>query len=239
MSGWSGSAGGGYWVGSQPAQTRRVTTSSTEVLHIAIAFLVLTIDIAIVVSGLLRSVQFGGFNPDAVFAGLSFGAAAALTGFLAHELAHKIVAQRLGFWAEFRMSPVGLLFSLVTALFGFLFAAPGATVVGGIGDARNWGRTSIAGPALNLVEGTVFAVAGLLLNTRSGLAGAAGFLVLLAFINGWFATFNLLPFGPLDGRKVLRWSTTIWVAVFAAAVAFTLLMLLTVSFGWPVKIGGL
>jgi Zn-dependent protease len=238
MSGWSGSSGGGYWVGSQPRPTQRVTTSSTEIFHIAVAFIVLTIDIAIVESGLIGSVQFGGFNPSAVLAGLEFGAAAAFTGFLAHELAHKVVAQRLGFWAEFRMSPVGLLFSFVTAIFGFLFAAPGATVVGGMGDARNWGRTSIAGPALNLVEGSAFAIAGLALNALDLFSQAVVFLVLLAFINGWFATFNLLPFGPLDGRKVLRWDTRIWATTFAVAAGFTVLMFLTVSNGWPVSLGG-
>jgi Zn-dependent protease len=238
VSSWTSPTGGGYWVGAQPVPTRKLTTSPTEILHIAIAFVVLTFDIAIVETGLIRAVQFGGFNAGAVLDGLAFGAAAALTGFLAHEMAHKVTAQRLGFWAEFRMSPTGLLFSLVTALFGFLFAAPGATVVGGMGGVRDWGRTSIAGPALNLVEGSVFAVAGLALNLVEPTSGAVVFLVLLAFVNGWFATFNMIPFGPLDGRKVLRWDTTVWAGFFAVAAAFTLVMFLIVSFGWPIVLGG-
>jgi Zn-dependent protease len=149
-----------------------------------------------------------------------------------------VTAQRLGFWAEFRMSPTGLLFSLVTAIFGFLFAAPGATVVGGMGDVRDWGRTSIAGPALNLVEGSAFAAAGLGLNALHSSSPAVVFLVLLAFINGWFATFNMIPFGPLDGRKVLRWNLGLWAGVFALAAAFTAIMFLIVSFGWPFALGG-
>ncbi|MCI4324537.1 MAG: hypothetical protein L3K00_01430 [Thermoplasmata archaeon] len=238
MSSWTSPTGGGYWVGAQPIPSRKLTTSPTEILHIAIAFVVLTVDIAIVESGLVGSVRFGDFNPGAVFAGLAFGAAAALTGFLAHEMAHKVTAQRLGFWAEFRMSPIGLLFSLVTAIYGFLLAAPGATVVGGMGGVRDWGRTSLAGPALNLVEGSVFAAAGLALNTQSGYSGGVLFLVLLAFINGWFATFNMIPFGPLDGRKVLRWDTKVWVGFFALAAAFTALMFLIVYYGWPIALGG-
>jgi Zn-dependent protease len=237
VSGWSGTYSGGYRV-APPVRTNRVSTSGTEVGHLAIAFVVLTVDIAIVESGLIGAAQFGGFNPAAVVAGLAFGAAAAFTGFLAHELAHKVVAQRLGFWAEFRMSPTGLLFSFVTAIFGFLFAAPGATVVNGMGDARQWGRTSVAGPVLNLLEGGSFAVVGLLLNTQSGFLGPALFFVLLAYINGWFATFNLLPFGPLDGRKVLRWDTRIWVVGFAVSAVFTVVMFLIVSLGWPVTLGG-
>jgi len=207
-------------------------------MHILIAFVVLTVDIAIVETGLLGQVEFGGFNPGAVAAGLAFGAAAALTGFLAHELAHKVSAERRGFWAEFRMSPVGLLFSLVTAVFGFLFAAPGATVIGGMGSAPDWGKTSLAGPALNLVEGSVFAAAGLALNEFHGHVAAVQFLVLLAFVNGWFATFNMLPFGPLDGRKVLRWSTPIWGTAFVVAAAFTGVVFLIVSYGWPISLVG-
>lgn len=239
MSAWSSPPGGGYWVGTAPAPSRQVTTSPTEVLHATIAFLVLTVDIALVETLELGRVSFGGFDPNAFAAGLTFGAAAALTGFLLHELAHKISAERRGFWAEFRMSPVGLFFSLVTALFGFLFAAPGATVIGGMGSAEAWGRTSLAGPALNLVEATAFGAVGLALTGVGRFPGAATFLILLAFINGWFATFNLLPVGPLDGRKVLRWDRGIWAATFAISAALTSLMFALVSFGWPVHLGGM
>jgi Zn-dependent protease len=238
MSSWSKPPGGGYWVGAAPLPSRTVSTSPTEILHILIAFAVLTLDIAIVEAGLLGQVSFGGFDPGAVEAGLAFGAAAAFTGFLAHELAHKVSAERRGFWAEFRMSPVGLLFSLVTAVFGFLFAAPGATVIGGMGSAPEWGKTSLAGPALNLVEGTAFAGAGLALNAVPGHFAAATFLVLLAFVNGWFATFNMLPLGPLDGHKVLRWSTPVWASVFAVAAAFTALLFAIQFYGWPVRLVG-
>ena len=238
MSAWSSPPGGGYWVGSTPTPSSRNTTSPTEIMHAAIAFLVLTVDIAILQSGLLGQVQFGGFSPSALVAGLPFGAAAALTGFLLHEMAHKVAAERRGFWAEFRMSPVGLILSVITASFGFLFAAPGATVVGGMGSAEDWGRTSLAGPALNLVEATVFALAGLALGFGpDSLGPAAVFLVLLAFINGWFATFNLLPLGPLDGRKVLRWSSRIWSVAFVAAAVFTAVLFFIVSVGFPIAVG--
>lgn len=238
LSSWSTPAGGGYWVGAQPLPSKKLTTSATEVSHVLIAFVVLTVDIAIVETGLIRAVEFGGFSPGAVAAALGFGAVAALSGFLAHELAHKVAAQRLGFWAEFRMSPTGLLFSLVTALFGFLFAAPGATVVGGMGGLRDWGRTSLAGPALNLVEGSVFAGAALALRSAPGVSWLAAPLILLAFINGWFATFNMVPFGPLDGRKVLRWDTRVWAAFFAVAAAFTVGTYLIFAYGWPIVVGG-
>ncbi|HYK93824.1 MAG TPA: site-2 protease family protein [Thermoplasmata archaeon] len=215
-----------YWIGPPPREHRGLTTSPTELVHVAVAFLVLSVDIALV-SGFLRfGVLAGAVGVNLFLAGLGFAFVAALTGFVAHEMAHKVAAQRYGFWAEFRMSPLGLLLSLVTAYAGFLFAAPGATVVSGMGDSREWGRTSLAGPALNLVEGLAFFGGSVLAWWSSHFSGVWQFLVLLAFINGWFAAFNLIPLGPLDGRKVLRWSLPVWATSFAVAAAFTAVMYL-------------
>lgn len=219
-----------FWVGSRPRERHALTTSPTELLHLTISFLVLTVDLALV-EGFLRFGRFGG-GPGALFfvEGLGIAAVAALTGFVAHEMAHKVVAQRYGFWAEFRMSPVGLLLSLVTAFAGFLLAAPGATVVGGMGNVREWGRTSLAGPALNLVEGGAAFAAAVGAFAVTGSVEVYSILVLLAFFNGWFAAFNLIPIGPLDGHKVMRWSRLVWAASFGAALAFTAGMYLIATY---------
>jgi Zn-dependent protease len=216
------------WAPAQPTPTR-VTTSRTEVTHIGIAYAVLTLDLILLLSG--AGLLYG--ETSTFLSRLSLplilsAAGAALTGFVCHELAHKIVAQRHGFWAEFRMSPFGLLFSLFTAALGFLWAAPGATVISGMsgGDLTNWGRTSLAGPLSNLGFASVFLVVSI------GLFVAGSplyiWLLLLAWVNGWFATFNLIPLGPLDGAKVLRWNTGIWVAALVGIGAFT--AYLTLSF---------
>ncbi|HZY91938.1 MAG TPA: hypothetical protein VFG07_04080 [Thermoplasmata archaeon] len=231
MTGWTPNPN--YWVGPAPQERHRFSTSPTEVAHIVVAFLVLTVDIALVEGFLRFGTVPGGIGANLFIAGLGFAVLAALSGFVAHEMAHKVAAQRYGFWAEFRMSPVGLLLSLVTAYAGFLFAAPGATVVSGMGDTREWGRTSLAGPALNLVEGSAFFAAGTLAFSLTHGTEAWSFLVLLAFINGWFAAFNLIPLGPLDGRKVLRWNTGVWAGFFALAIAFTAGMFYVVAFTGP------
>ena len=36
-------------------------------------------------------------------------------------------------------------------------------------------------------------------------------------INTWLALFNLIPFGPLDGAKILRWNKGIWLITIAGA----------------------
>jgi Zn-dependent protease len=209
----------GYsWTSTLP-RTGRVSTSRSEVMQIAIAYAVLTFDLTILLGG--TGALFGTNAtslPYLVTAPIvAVAAVAALTGFVAHEMAHKVVAQRSGYWAEFRWSVFGLVFSVVTSLFGVLFAAPGATVVSGMTDTRLWGRTALAGPSINVAFGAVF-YGGALLTFSSG-SNVFDWFLLLAFINFWFATFNLIPLGPLDGAKVLRWSAGVWAATIAIAGA--------------------
>jgi Zn-dependent protease len=200
----------------------------TELLHLGVAFAILTFDIAILQ---LRIAPFTFTNQSLIIEfAVAFGAAAGITGFLAHELAHKIVAQRDGLWAEFRASPMGLVVSVMTAFLGFLFAAPGATVVNGYGDAREWGRISLAGPLLNLGFGTAFLGGSWVLGVGGVNPTVVAYgLGLLAFINGWFATFNLIPFGPLDGAKVWRWNPLIWGGSFVVSAALAIVAALFVG----------
>jgi Zn-dependent protease len=221
---WTPTPSSDFWFGRAPQPARQLSTSPTEVLHIAIAYLVLTFDLAIVESALTPG-DFGSVPFAALVPALVFGLVAAATGFVAHEMAHKVTAERYGFWAEFRLSSAGLLLSVVTALFGFVFAAPGATVVGGMGDVREWGKTSLAGPLVNLVEAAAFVGLGALVAEITGSEALWPFFLLVAFINAWFATFNLVPLGPLDGRKVYRWDRRIWAASIAVSAAVAGLML--------------
>ena len=224
-----------FLVGYPPRPTYRLSTSSTELTHLVIAFVVLTIDIALVRTqiSVFQSPTGVAAGVPAFVGGLGVAALAALTGFVAHEMAHKVVAQRHGFWAEFRMSPAGLLFSLATALFGFLLALPGATVIGGIGDVREWGRTSVAGPGTNLVFGGAFLAGAYWVGQTYDAPMLWASLMFLAFVNGIFAAFNLLPFGPLDGAKVLRWSRAVWVGAFGLALLFIGSVLVVIYFVVP------
>ncbi len=210
-----------YYYGTAPPPVARVTTSRRELIEIAIAFAVLTFDLLILLSG--DTVLGGGIVTGHLAAltplGLGVAASATLTGFVAHELAHKVVAQRRGFWAEFRMWPVGLVYSVMSAFLGVIMAAPGATLVGGMSelDAPSWGKTSLAGPMTNLTFGVAF-YAGSVAAFEVG-SWLFPILLLLAFFNAWFGTFNLLPVWLLDGRKVLRWSASVWVLAFVATAA--------------------
>ena len=131
-------------------------------------------------------------------------------GFVFHELSHKFVARRYGYWAEFRMWTMGLVLALVTSLLGFIFAAPGATYISGMNISKpENGKISLAGPAVNVLIAAMFlplAVSG------TGFLGELGYFG--TYINFFLALFNMLPIGPLDGAKVFRWNIVIWIVVF-------------------------
>lgn len=136
-------------------------------------------------------------------------------GFLFHELAHKIVAQKYGARAEFHSFDFMLILALVMSLFGFLLAAPGAVFIQGRLSRRQHGIVSAAGPLTNIVLAILFLlfiqVFGNNLFFRFGFS-----------INAWLALFNMIPFIPFDGAKVLAWNK---IAYFSA-VALSLMLVL-------------
>ncbi|MEK6907113.1 MAG: site-2 protease family protein [Nanoarchaeota archaeon] len=189
-------------------------TSKTEVIDITKAWIVISAAFAIVLTkNNLVSTQLL-FN--FLLSGLTVG-----IGFLFHELSHKVVAQKYGARAEFRAFNPMLLLALAMSFFGFVFAAPGAVMIAGghINIKRN-GKISIAGPLVNLVLALIFFVV-MKLNLSSGLntIGQYGF-----FINSWLALFNMIPFGPFDGRKVFVWNKLVWISIVAIAVIFLFIL---------------
>jgi Zn-dependent protease len=157
---------------------------------------------------------------------LGIAVVAVITGFLMHEMAHKFVAQRFGAWAEFRIFPLGLVLAVVFAFLGFIFAAPGAVYIQGRIGKRENGLISLAGPATNLVFGSVCLALGYIFPITSYLAIV---LSLVGSINLLLAAFNLIPIPPLDGYKVARWNLPIFLLAILTAGG-----LLAVSWGYIV-----
>jgi len=166
--------------------------------------------------------QFAAFLPVAL---VGIG-----TGFLFHELAHKGVAQRYGYHAEFRMWKMGLVIAVAAALlsFGqFLFFAPGAVYTSTYKqpDPREEGFISAAGPVANIILAGLF----FLVAAGTGYRGIWSEIGLFGFqINLWLAAFNLIPFPPLDGVKILRWNKLAWFALAALSWGLLLLLMLGV-----------
>jgi len=136
------------------------------------------------------------------------------SSFLLHELAHKMVAQNHGLWAEFRLIPIGVLMTLFSILSPIKFISPGAVMVTGYGSRETLGKVSLAGPLTNLALSTLFlGVAYFSFDSPYWIA------VYSALFNASIALFNLIPFGIFDGAKVLRWNKGIWAATFLPSLA--------------------
>ena len=145
--------------------------------------------------------------------------------FLLHELAHKVVAIRFGQVAEFRADYTMLALAVGAGLAGFLFAAPGAVYHRGRITDREQGLVALAGPVTNLLLIPVFAPLYLFAGGFLGEVGQLGIT-----INAALAAFNMLPFGPLDGRTVRAWSTAVFAAAFVLGVVAAAAAILFVGF---------
>ena len=188
--------------------------SRRELRDLAAAWLALGVAFTVFLEpGIASGLLGGGVDPGAVATVFGGSLLTVGVGFLLHELAHKVVAVRFGQVAAFQ-ADYGMLFLAVMAGFaGFLFAAPGAVVHRGRITDRENGLVALAGPVTNLLLVALFlplAVAG------PGLLGTVGTQGL--FINLLLAGFNMIPFGPLDGRKVLSWSLPVYLLVAVPSI---------------------
>ncbi|MFD1515352.1 metalloprotease [Halomarina rubra] len=190
---------------------RGIRFSAKELQDLAVAWLALGVAFMFFLNGDLATGLLAGDFPVAE-AARSFGLSLATVGvgFLLHELAHKVVAIRFGQLAEFRADYSMLALAIAAGLAGFLFAAPGAVYHGGrpITKRQN-GLIALAGPLTNVALVAVFLPFVFLFD---GLLGTVG--VLGVGINALLAGFNMIPFGPLDGRKVLTWSKPVFAGSF-------------------------
>jgi Zn-dependent protease len=115
------------------------------------------------------------------------------------------------------MYPRGLVLSVVVAFFtGLVFAAPGAVMFRGDARPSDSGKIAAAGSSANIVIAVVTYLLYHFLFSQMGFWGTLiGFICL---VNLLLATFNLLPFGPLDGKKVLLWNEMVWFVLFSVSV---------------------
>jgi Zn-dependent protease len=215
--------------------SQSVKFGADELFDLLLSWIVLIIGFSLVMSG--RQIP-----------GLGLILAAALgvgTGFLLHEMAHKFVALRYGYWAEYRANRSGLLFIIVMSLMGFIFAAPGAVMIHK--PLRSYGQSdnlsgsgiysdqadknakreelliALAGPTTNIILTVLFFIllsSGLVIGNLA--TSAIDFAI---FINLNLAAFNLLPLGPLDGKKILEANRLAWAIVAVPTILVAISML--------------
>jgi Zn-dependent protease len=194
---------------SQRPSVAGVRFSRREVRDLLVAWIALGVAFMLFLdSGLLRGVLAGAVGPGALTRAFALSMLTVGTGFLLHELAHKLVAVGFGQTAEFRADYSMLGLAVLAALAGFLFAAPGAVYHRGRITTRENGLIALAGPLTNVALAGAFLALWVVATGFLGVAGRLGFVV-----NVLLAAFNMIPFGPLDGRKVLTWNRSVFAVV--------------------------
>ena len=195
--------------------------SKTEINHLTLATLAFTMALAFMFSGGI----LGALSDPSAF--LAYGVLALITftpGFLIHEIAHKIQARKYGCWAEFRASPSGLRFGvLLAAILGIVFMAPGAVMVAGNTTREQFGKVALAGPVSNVVLWCIGLASAVAIGGAGGIADDVIYYWMWA--NGILGALNMLPFGPLDGKKIKTWSDVmfwLWLTITFSMVWFNL-----------------
>ncbi|RQG90237.1 metalloprotease [Natrarchaeobius halalkaliphilus] len=194
-------------VGRQPEP--ELTFSDRELFDLALAWITLSVAFALLFAPIHRSA-----GTDLTFFATMVGMSFVTVGvaFLLHELAHKVVAIEYGQIAEFRADYKMLFLAVMSALIGFLFAAPGAVYHRGRITIKENAMIAVAGPVTNHLLALLF-FPMMLFGGYIGLIGHMGVL-----INLFLAAFNMIPFGPLDGKTVLEWNTPVFVLVFGLSL---------------------
>lgn len=154
--------------------------------------------------------------------------------FLTHELSHKFLARRYGYNSEFRISKEGALFTAISMIpfIPIKFIAPGSVFLKrSMVENDELGRVALAGPFSNFILTGIFLILSGLIPTVFQNSGTnltfQLFLAFyyIAFFSSIIGLFNLIPFGPLDGAKVLHWNRNIFIIVFGFAVVTWFLLL--------------
>ncbi|NVM53897.1 MAG: hypothetical protein HWN66_09360 [Candidatus Helarchaeota archaeon] len=139
--------------------------------------------------------------------------------FLLHEFGHKFVGIRLGNWSEFRLIKI---FTILTAISVIPFnpikiVCPGAVQVTGDTSTENMGKIALAGPVVNLILAAIFIILANILFVPTD--NMFNVLIIATNLNSLLGIFNLIPFGPLDGLKVIRWNKIYYFITIALLIA--------------------
>ena len=207
-------------------EIRGIQFSTEELGQLLISLLVLSFAFSLVLykkeifiggdilASILNNYSLIFFSNSLIVVGLAF--------ILHEELGHKLVAQRFGYWAEYRTWPMGLFLALIMAVIsrgGFVFAAPGAVMISAHTmfhhvDKEKMGKIAVAGSVVNIILALIFIGLSLVFTSELFALGAQ--------VNVWLALFNMIPIGMLDGAKVIRWNRRVWGSVLGISIILLL-----------------
>ena len=199
-------------------RSRRGRFSSTEIRDLAIAS-ILVILVGISIFGNNLGI-FNAINTVIAFFGIGLGwlvigtIVIFLASFMAHEMAHKFVAQHYGMWSEFRMTSMGYYLSAMAILFSLPIFGTGVVYSSGTSNVDHNGKTNLAGPLTNFIIAAALAVTSILMFIISVPLFPLGILLRYGIqLNAFLGLFNMIPIQPFDGATVRHWNSRVWVVL--------------------------
>jgi Zn-dependent protease len=106
---------------------------------------------------------------------------------------------------------------------GIVFMAPGAVMVAGNTTREQFGKVALAGPVSNVVLWCIGLASAVAFGGWGGIVDDVIYYWMWA--NGILGALNMLPFGPLDGKKIKTWSDVmfwLWLTITFSMVWFNL-----------------
>ena len=202
---------------------RRKVTAAARVPFIlgfsSIEITVAVISIALIGAGFAYAGNIFSFNGI-----LYFSLVSGMT-LVVYEVVQRYFAFKYHVESEYKFWGLGALTLIFTSLVGQPFALPARTIINNEEGqkARILGIISIAGPVACLLLFAVFLMFTLLGGGLSEL-GKKGMNISLLF-----SIYNLVPFYPMEGLKVIKWNRWAWAVLFAPLIV-SYIVLLTIGF---------
>jgi hypothetical protein len=145
---------------------------------------------------------------------------------VAHDIAHRYLARKYNAVTEYQFWWLGSIIMFVTAIFfGVVYAVPARTIINNSDklDNKVKGIVYLAGPLVSFA----FAMFFLLLSFLGGAWTTLG--LLGVSMNLLSSVYGLMPFNPMDGKKVVDWRGVVWAAAFIPVLIVYILVTLYVA----------
>ena len=176
--------------------------------------------ISFIVLGLALSIAYrhiiSGYSPEKfLFLLLPVGFLSSLIAIGLSYGSMRFLSERYGYRINFTLFTSGIIFALVTSIFGFIISLPGSTRVIGSVNNEIEGKIALSSPLMNIVLGAILSAFSFI---SSGTLSEI--FIIISGSSLMVAVFSSLPVPLLPGYSILKWNFYIYIIELAFSVTF-------------------